>query len=154
VSVAVNRIAAIVVVSLAVTASPAGAVRAHIGQGVGCEVENLPYRSTGTVVKAILTRDAGRGRYDGTFAAKVRRASHGAPRGRQSFVLNDTPVTFGKGVRKGLPDAGDRVLMTGSISALPPGCPRAGYKPFVGIAQARFTAPRPRHRSNKHHKHS
>jgi hypothetical protein len=155
--VTVKRVAAVVVVSLGVTAAPARAVklvRGHASQGVGCEVENLPYRSTGTLVKAILTRDVGRGRYDGTFTVKVRRASRGAPRGRQSFVLNDTPVTFGRGVRKGLPDPRDRVLITGSISALPPGCPHAGYQPFVGIAHARFTAPKPPHRGKKHHKHS
>jgi hypothetical protein len=147
----VKRVAAIIAVVLGVTAAPAGAKHAHSAQGVGCEVENLQYRSTGTLVKAILTRDAGRGRYDGTFAVRVRRASRGAPRGRQSFVLNDTPVTFGRGVRKGLPDPGDRVLLTGSISALPPGCPHAGYQPFVGIGLARFTAPKPRHRATKHH---
>jgi hypothetical protein len=152
----VKRAAPILMASLATglfaTAAPAGAARVHAAQGVGCEVENVPYRSTGTLVKAILTRDVGRGRYDGTVAVKVRHASRRAPRGRQSFVLNDTPVTFGKGVRKSLPDPGDRVLLTGSISALPPGCPHAGYTPFVGLAQVRFTAPKapPRRRPTKH----
>jgi hypothetical protein len=149
-----RRVAAAVVVVLGVAAAPAGAVRAHASQGVGCEVENLPYRSTGTLVTAILTRDAGRGHYDGTFTVKVRHVSRGARRGKQSFVLNDTPVTFGKGVRKGLPERGDQVRVAGSISALPPGCPHAGFTPFVGVAQARFTAPKPppqRHRGTKRH---
>jgi hypothetical protein len=117
----VKRAAPILMASLATglfaTAAPAGAARVHAAQGVGCEVENVPYRSTGTLVKAILTRDVGRGRYDGTVAVKVRHASRRAPRGRQSFVLNDTPVTFGKGVRKGLPDPGDRVRPAAGLPA-------------------------------------
>lgn len=111
------------------------------GKGTGsCKMLSVGYRASGTLTSATLTPGTGKDRFDGTVAADVTRANHGALKGSQTFTLADTRVRFGKGVSPTAPAAGDRVTVHGKLAVPQHGC--TGSTQVTSVRSIRIQAPK------------
>jgi hypothetical protein len=110
-----------------------------------CTPHKKGYSASGTLITAALT-PAGHGRYNGTIEVDVTKASDHAPRGDQTFTLNNTRVKFHRGVNPAAPAAGSRVRLHGQSTELPKGCSTTGFTPTITLDKVDISSP-------SHHPH-
>ena len=113
-----------------------------------CTPFAVGYHARGKLVEATLTQTAGqdtakRGddRYDGTVKVDVKRANHRAPKGEQTFTLENARVRFydaNRDRKADEPKAGDRVALHGKITKLRQGCDSTGFTPVITVRHVRF----------------
>lgn len=97
-----------------------------------CDPRRVGYNASGKLVSSALTKGEN-GRYSGTIVVDVTRANHRAPKGTQTFTLENARVRFGKGVDPAAPAAGSRVKLHGKTTKLRKGCPTEGFTPTTTI---------------------
>jgi hypothetical protein len=113
-----------------------------------CTPLKVGYNARGKLVEANLTQVAGndtarRGddRYDGTVKVDVTKANHRAPKGEQTFTLDNARVWFydaNRDRKADEPKAGDRVALHGRITKLRKGCDATGFTPAITVRHVRF----------------
>jgi hypothetical protein len=91
-----------------------------------CDPRRVGYNASGKLVSSALTKGED-GRYSGTIVVDVKRANHRAPKGTQTFTLENARVRFGKDVDPAAPAPGSRVKLHGKTTKLHKGCPTEGF---------------------------
>ena len=106
-----------------------------------CKPKSIGFRASGTLVSKTLAQTAGADtatssddRYSGTMAVQVTRANHRAPKGAQTYTLDNDRVHFDAGAA---PKAGDRVKLYGKLTVARKGC-AAPATPAVDLRRVRF----------------
>jgi hypothetical protein len=107
-----------------------------------CKTLSQGYRASGTLVNATLTPGTKEDHFDGSVSVDVTRANHKAPKGGQTFMLNDVRVRFGKGVTSTTTTAGDQVTLHGKMTAQKHGCSSSGFTPAITVRNVRISAPK------------
>jgi hypothetical protein len=140
-----KRILTLAVVAFAATAAGAQAhpPKPHHDATSHCNPNAVGFHATGALVSQALTQTAGAGtstkrddRYSGTVTVEVKRANHRAPKGVQTFTLDNDRVHFSHGAA---PKAGDRVKLYGKLTRARKGCAEPAA-PSVDLRRVRFKA--------------
>jgi hypothetical protein len=97
-----------------------------------CIAHGAGYDARGSLVASALM-PSGKGRYNGTIEVDVKKASHGAATGDQTFTLTGAKVKFHHGVDRTSPAPGSEVGLHGTITKLPKGCSTSGFTPMITI---------------------
>jgi hypothetical protein len=136
------RILTLAVLALATTAAGAQAHPPkphHAAQH--CTPRTIGFHATGTLVSQALTQTAGAetstkrdDRYSGTLTVDVKRANHRAPKGAQTYTLDNDRVHYSGGAA---PKAGDRVKLYGKLTRARHGCAEPAA-PVVNVGRVRF----------------
>ena len=129
---------------------PASAHDSKPAKAKSCTPHKIGYNASGTLVSQALTQSRGadtaeRGddRYSGTLTVNVRKANHRAPRGEQTYTVENARVKFYDADRNNIPDvpkAGDRVKLHGKITTLRKKCDRTGFTATVTLKKIQFKA--------------
>ncbi len=141
-----------VAVAVAVPAAQAKPVKppkpAKPAVGKKCGVKAVGFNARGILVAQALTQTAGaatpdRGddRFSGTVTVTVTKANHGAPKGEQTYTLENDRVRYSDANGDGTADqpaAGDRVKIGGKITRLAKKCDQAGFTPTVNVRKVAF----------------
>jgi len=116
--------------------------------GKKCAVKAVGFNARGILVAQALTQTAGaatpaRGddRFSGTVTVTVTKANHGAPKGEQTYTLENDRVRYSDANGDGTADqpaAGDRVKIGGKITRLAKKCDRTGFTPTVSVRKVDF----------------
>ena len=140
------RILTLAVLALAATAAGAQAHPPkphHGGAQQHCTPRTNGFHASGTLVSQALTQTAGAetstkrdDRYSGTLTVEVKRANHRAPKGAQTYTLDNDRVHFSHGAA---PKAGDRVKLYGKLTHARKGCAEPAT-PAVDLRRVRFKA--------------
>ena len=148
----------IAIASLALAAAVAAPAQAHNGNGKShdthpqtshkCKPHAVGFNAYGALESQSLTQTKGadtarRGddRYSGTVTVTVKRANHGAPKGSQTYTLDNARVKFYDANHDGTadtPQAGDRVKVHGKITKLARKCDSSGFTPTVTVRSVKF----------------
>jgi hypothetical protein len=140
-----KRILMLAAVAFATTAAGAQAhpPKPHHDAANHCKPRAVGFHATGTLVAQALTQTAGADtstkrddRYSGTLTVEVKRANHRAPKGAQTYTLDNNRVHFSHGA---VPKAGDRVKLYGKLTRARHGCADAAA-PVVDLRRVRFKA--------------
>jgi hypothetical protein len=107
---------------------------------------SVGFHASGTLVAQALTQTAGADtstrrddRYSGTLTVDLKRANHRAPKGVQTYTLDNDRVHFAHGAA---PKAGDRVKLYGKLTRARKGCTEPAT-PAVDLRRVRFKAAQP-----------
>ena len=139
------RTLTLAVLALAATAAVAQAhpPKPHHGAAQHCTPQTIGFHASGTLVSQALTQTAGADtstkrddRYSGTLTVEVKRANHRAPKGAQTYTLDNDRVHFSHGAA---PKAGDRVKLYGKLTRARHGCADPAA-PSVDLRRVRFKA--------------
>jgi hypothetical protein len=124
-----------------------------------CTPHDVGYHARGTLVSQALTQTAGadtdkRGddRYSGTLTVDVTKANHRAPKGEQTYTVENARVHFYDADRDhvaDMPKAGDRVKVHGKITKLRKQCDAADSTATVTVRKVDFKAAK--EHSDEHH---
>jgi hypothetical protein len=108
-----------------------------------CAPKTIGFHASGKLVAQALTQTAGADtstrrddRYSGTLTVEVVRANHRAPKGAQTYTLDNDRVHF-----DGTAKAGDRVKLYGKLTRTAKGCAGA-TAPAVDLSRVRLKAAR------------
>lgn len=129
---ALGVLTAVVSAQAAPIYTPAPPPKSHPPKSHRCAPHSVGYYATGTLVSASLSAGE-HNRYSGTLEADLRRATHHAPTGDQTFTLTGARVKFHHGVDPTAPAAGSRVKLHGKITALAKHCPTEGFVPAIAV---------------------
>jgi hypothetical protein len=110
-----------------------------------CDPINKGYNASGTFASGSLTAGTTAGRYDGTLTVTVSRVNHKSASGDQTYTLSNARVHFEQGVTSTTLAAGDRVKVSGKITALRHGCDTTGFTPTVTVHSVTIKAPKASH---------
>jgi hypothetical protein len=140
------RILTLAVLALATTAAGAQAHPPkphHNAASHHCTPRTIGFHASGTLVSQALTQTAGADtstkrddRYSGTLTVEVKRANHRAPKGAQTYTLDNDRVHYSQGAA---PKAGDRVKLYGKLTRARKGCAEPAA-PVVDLRRVRFKA--------------
>jgi hypothetical protein len=146
----IRRVAVCSAALAAAFAVPAHAKPAKPVKADECAPHKLGYKATGTLVSQALTQTRGadtakRGddRYSGTLTVDVKKANHRAPKGEQSYTVQNARVHFYDADHNhvgDLPKAGDRVKVSGKITKLRKKCDSTGFSPEATLRKIDFKA--------------
>jgi hypothetical protein len=148
-----RRIAVCGIVLAVTLAVPANAKPPHPTKPAkprDCEPRDVGFNASGTLISQALTQTAGadtdkRGddRYSGTLTVDVKKANHHAPRGEQTYTVENGRVRFYDADRDHVADTpkpGDRVKVHGKITKLGKKCDATGSTPTVTVRKVDFKA--------------
>lgn len=136
--------------TVAVVAIPAQAHKpaSHPQQSHKCTPHKVGFRASGTLESATLTQTQGAGtttrkddRYSGTVTVTVKKATHHAATGSQTYTLDNDRVKFYDANHDGTadqPTAGDRVQVKGSVTRLGKKCDQSGFTPTTNVRRVEF----------------
>jgi hypothetical protein len=146
-----SAIAAAATALAAVAAMPAQAHKPEHGDSKGpkkCTPHKAGFNASGKLESAALTQTQGADtesrrddRYSGTVTVDVKRASHKAPSGSQTYTLDNDRVKLYDADHDGTadePKAGDRVKVKGSITRLSKKCDQTGFTPTTNVRRVEF----------------
>ncbi len=115
-----------------------------------CTPHKVGYKATGALVSEALSQTQGadttkRGddRYSGTLTVDVKKANHRAPKGEQTYTVEDARVRFYDADHNHVadePKAGDRVKLSGKITKLRKKCDSTGFTPEITVRKVDFKA--------------
>jgi hypothetical protein len=143
--------------TVAVVAIPAQAHKPanhpqHPQQSHKCSPHKVGFRASGTLESATLTQTQGAGttthrddRYSGTVTVTVKKATHHAATGSQTYTLDNDRVKFYDANHDGIadqPKAGDRVQVKGSVTRLGKKCDQSGFTPTTDVRRVEFRQPK------------
>jgi hypothetical protein len=150
----------IAIASLALAAAVAAPAQAHNDNAQAhngkphdtkaqkCKPHAVGFNAYGTLESQTLTQTKGADtarrsddRYSGTVTVTVKRANHGAPKGTQTYTLDNDRVKFYDANKDGSadqPKAGDRVKVHGKITKLARKCDSSGFTATVTVRTVRF----------------
>jgi hypothetical protein len=131
---------------------PASAKPPTPAKAKDCTPHKVGYKAAGTLVSQALTQAKGadtakRGddRYSGTLTVDVKKANHRAPKGAQTYTVENARVHFYDADHNhvaDVPKAGDRVKVSGKITKLRNQCDATGFAPAVTVRKVDFKAPK------------
>jgi hypothetical protein len=107
-----------------------------------CAPHAVGFNASGTLVSAALTPGDPKG-FDGTLVVNVLRSNHRAPKGEQTYTLDNARVKFHRGVDAAAPAAGSRVQVHGTITRLAKRCPAGTFTPTVTVRKVDIAVARP-----------
>jgi ribosomal protein L31 len=115
-----------------------------------CTAHNVAFTAAGTLESATLTQSAGADttsrrddRYSGTVTVDVKRASHKAATGSQTYTLDNDRVKFYDANHDGTadqPKAGDKVKVKGKYTRLAKKCDQTGFTSTTNVRRVEFKA--------------
>ena len=113
-----------------------------------CTPHKIGFNAAGTLESAALTQTAGADtaarkddRYSGSVTVDVKRASHKAPTGSQTYTLDNDRVKFYDAAHDGTadePTAGDRVKVKGTYTRLAKKCDQSGFTSTTNVRRVEF----------------
>jgi hypothetical protein len=140
------------IVLAAALVAPAQAKSPKPAKAKSCTPHKVGYNATGTLVSQALTQTEGSGtatrgddRYSGTLTVNVTRANHRAPKGEQTYTVENARVRFSDADHNHVadePKAGDRVKVQGKTTKLRRKCDSSGFSPEVTVRKVSFKAPK------------
>jgi ribosomal protein L31 len=120
----------------------------HPSQSHKCTPHKVGFTAAGTLESAALTQTAGADtttrkddRYSGTLTVDVKRASHKAATGSQTYTLDNDRVKLYDANHDGTkdePKAGDRVKVKGKYTRLSKKCDQSGFTSTTDVRRAEF----------------
>ena len=120
----------------------------HPSQSHKCTPHKVGFTAAGKLESAALTQTAGADtatrkddRYSGSVTVDVKRASHKAPTGSQTYTLDNDRVKFYDANHDGTadePTAGDRVKVKGKYTRLSKKCDQTGFTSTTNVRRAEF----------------
>ena len=138
----------VVICSIALAAAfavPANAKPPKPGKAEDCTAHKVGYHASGTLVSHTLSQTKGadtarRGddRYSGTLTVDVKKANHRAPKGAQTYTVQDARVRFH--THGAAPKAGDRVKISGKTTKLRKQCDASGFTAATTVRKIDFKA--------------
>lgn len=115
-----------------------------------CKPHKVAFVASGALESSALTQSAGADttsrkddRYSGTVTVDVKRASHKAPKGSQTYTLDNDRVKFYDANHDGTadePKAGDRVKVKGKFTRLAKKCDQTGFTSTTDVRRVEFRA--------------
>jgi hypothetical protein len=136
------------IAALAVVPAQAHKPAEHPSQSHKCTPHKVGFNASGKLESAALTQTAGADtatrkddRYSGTVTVDVKRASHKAPTGSQSYTLDNDRVKFYDANHDGTadePKAGDRVKVKGTVTRLAKKCDQSGFSSTTDVRRVEF----------------
>jgi hypothetical protein len=148
-----RRVAICSVALVAAFVVPANAKPPKPAKAKDCTPHNVGYKAAGSLVSQALTQIQGadtakRGddRYSGTLTVEVKKANHRAPRGEQTYTVENARVHFYDADHNhvaDVPKAGDRVKVRGKITKLRKKCDTTGFTPTVTVRKVDLKAAKP-----------
>jgi hypothetical protein len=134
--------------ALAVVPAQAHKPAEHPSHSHKCTPHNVGFTAAGTLESASLTQTAGADtaarrddRYSGTVTVDVKRASHKAPTGSQTYTLDNDRVRLYDSNHDGTadePKAGDRVKVKGKVTRLAKKCDQSGFTSTTDVRRVEF----------------
>jgi hypothetical protein len=147
-----RRVAICSVALMAAFVVPASAKPPKPPKPKDCTPHDVGYKAAGDLVSQALTQSQGgdtakRGddRYSGTLTVEVKKANHRAPQGEQTYTVENARVHFYDADHNhvaDVPQAGDRVKVSGKITKLRKKCDTTGFTPTVTVRKVDFKAPK------------
>lgn len=120
----------------------------HPAQSHKCTPHKVGFRASGTLDSATLTQTQGAGtttrrddRYSGTVTVTVKKATHHAATGSQTYTLDNDRVKFYDANHDGTadqPKPGDRVKVKGTVTRLAKKCDQSGFTPTTDVRRVEF----------------
>jgi hypothetical protein len=150
-----SAIAATATALAAVAVVPAQAHKPaqHPSQSHKCTPHKIAFTASGTLESAALTQTQGADtatrkddRYSGDVTVNVKRASHKAATGSQSYTLDNDRVKLYDANHDGTadePKAGDRVKVKGKYTRLAKKCDQTGFTSTTDVRRVEFRAAKP-----------
>lgn len=136
------------IAALAVVPAQAHKPAEHPSQSHKCTPHKVGFNASGKLESAALTQTAGADtatrkddRYSGTVTVDVKRASHKAPTGSQTYTLDNDRVKFYDANHDGTadePKAGDRVKVKGTVTRLAKKCDQSGFSSTTDVRRVEF----------------
>jgi ribosomal protein L31 len=136
------------IAALAVVPAQAHKPAEHPSQSHKCTPHKVGFNASGKLESAALTQSAGADtatrkddRYSGTVTVDVKRASHKAPTGSQTYTLDNDRVKFYDANHDGTadePKAGDRVKVKGTVTRLAKKCDQSGFSSTTDVRRVEF----------------
>jgi hypothetical protein len=136
--------------AIAVVPAQAHKPSQHPSTSHKCTPHNVAFTASGTLESATLTQSAGADttsrrddRYSGTVTVTVKRASHKAATGSQTYTLDNDRVKFYDANHDGTadqPKAGDRVKVKGKYTRLAKKCDQTGFTSTTNVRRVEFKA--------------
>ena len=115
-----------------------------------CTPHKVAFIASGKLESSALTQTAGADtttrrddRYSGDVTVDVKRASHKAPTGTQTYTLDNDRVKFYDANHDGTadePKAGDRVKVKGKYTRLAKKCDQTGFTSTTDVRRVEFRA--------------
>lgn len=145
-----SSIAATATALAAIAVIPAQAQSAGQHTSHKCTPHNIAFTASGKLESATLTQSAGADttsrrddRYSGTVMVDVKRASHKAATGSQTYTLDNDRVKFYDANHDGTadqPQPGDRVKVKGKYTRLAKKCDQTGFTSTTNVRRVEFRA--------------
>jgi ribosomal protein L31 len=144
------KTAAVATALAALAAVPAQAHKPaeHPSSSHKCTPHKVGFTASGKLESAMLTQTEGADtttkkddRYSGTVTVDVKRASHKAPTGSQSYTLENDRVKLYDANHDGTadePKAGDRVKVKGTVTRLSKKCDQSGFTSTTDVRRVEF----------------
>ena len=136
--------------AIAVVPAQAHKPSQHPTQSHKCTPHNVAFTASGKLESAALTQSAGADttsrkddRYSGTVTVDVKRASHKAATGSQTYTLDNDRVKFYDANHDGTadqPQPGDRVKVKGKYTRLAKKCDQTGFTSTTNVRRVEFRA--------------
>jgi hypothetical protein len=136
------------IAALAVAPAQAHKPAEHPSHSHKCTPHKVGFTAAGKLESAALTQTAGADtatrkddRYSGSVTVDVKRASHKAPTGSQTYTLDNDRVKFYDANHDGTadePTAGDRVKVKGKYTRLSKKCDQSGFTSTTDVRRVEF----------------
>jgi ribosomal protein L31 len=136
------------IAALAVVPAQAHKPAEHPASSHKCTPHNVGFTASGKLESAALTQTAGADtatrkddRYSGTVTVDVKRASHKAATGSQTYTLDNDRVKLYDAAHDGTadePKAGDRVKVKGKYTRLAKKCDQSGFTSTTDVRRVEF----------------